>query len=72
MLIGLFGDFYPTGKKRPGPFTNAVTRIENGVGRGLFIRQAFMPAQPELLLTAKRIDVAGFGEVGGSGVQSKS
>jgi hypothetical protein len=26
-----------------------------------------MPAQPELLLTAKRVDVAGFGEVRGFG-----
>ena len=26
-----------------------------------------MPAQPELFLTAQAVDVAGFGEVGGSG-----
>ena len=31
-----------------------------------------MPAQPELFLTAKSVDVAGFGEVGGGGVQSKT
>ena len=29
-----------------------------------------MPVQPELLLTTKRIDVAGFGEVGSNGFQS--
>ena len=29
-----------------------------------------MPAQPELLLTAKRVDVAGFGEVGSGGVHT--
>ena len=30
-----------------------------------------MPAQPELFLTAQAVDVAGFGEVGGGGFQSK-
>ena len=71
MLIGFFSNFYPTGKKRPGTPAYAVTGIQYREGQSLFIRQAFMPAQPEFLLTAKRIEVAGFGEVGGSGVQRK-
>jgi len=70
MLIGFFRDQYPIGKERPGPFTYAVTGIQYREGQSLFIRKALMPAQPELLLTAKRVDVAGFGEVRSGGVQS--
>ena len=69
MLIRLFGDFNPARKKRTSPPADTVTGIEYGEGQGLLIRQALMPAQPELFLTAQAVDIAGFGEVGGGGFQ---
>jgi len=64
MLIRFFGDFNPARKKRTSPPANAVTGIQHRKGQGLLIRQALMPAQPELFLATQAVDIAGFGEVG--------
>ena len=65
MLIGFFADFNAVRKKRPGANADLVSRIQHRKGQSFLIRQALMPAQPELFLTAQAVDVAGFGEVGG-------
>ena len=64
MLIRLFGNFNPARKKRTSPPADAVTGIQHREGLGFLIRQALMPAQPELFLAAQAVDIAGFSEVG--------
>ena len=64
VIPGFLAYQHPAWKQVPCTLPDATADIQDREGRRFFARQTLMPAQPELLLAAKPIEVTRFGEVG--------